>query len=630
VVRYKSKTKQEDPMDIFYDDDVEQTLLYEIEAKVGAMGGGGMIYVYEDKDYTPEQLQELAGASSTREAIRKLGTEKVGIKGLGKVPVYQIGSFKKGGDSAPHGYLIYVTPQNTNFKQHIWVEGGWYGHSDDAEVVAKQLRKNKQDDRRIPFYSKVEVRPATETQKNELTKEIKKRLEHLRKELRAERISYGELVELKSLVKYIDHADVELLEAAGVDEKFAKGNSTETEGGIKSIHDHNVIAYKDGNRATYFVDKIGDGYRILRHTGSVLMPFEFNSDKNWEKIFKENFDTYEITMAEGGRIDTKFNDGDTVIDPEYPNKGKGRVEQYSEFWDEPSMTVWWENGMAGQVVKKHLHGKTWDRLQVISSEGSLAKGGQSPEVFSPGSVEYKTIDIRSEKGIREAELLKSQGWIMGSTGLDTIQFYRQKRSPLSTGKRMAKGGITLGDINSFIAEINEADGGEWSLGGAYGYYELWAKDKDGGSHRVEVGTKKEIYQALIKYRYNKKYNPKYAEEVKAKGGSASDTNSNTPKMEKGAQTVVELKKTFYTLPKATPVHAEGTKIIIERDENSVRYAKDKNYLYKVYLETPNGEKYWKRGNMTDIMANKRAEDFKDTIEAGYEISERKKSKGGNN
>ncbi len=46
----------------------------------------------------------------------------------------------------------------------------------------------------------------------------KERLEYLRCELRAERISYGELVELQSLVTEIAPGDVELLEAAGVPE----------------------------------------------------------------------------------------------------------------------------------------------------------------------------------------------------------------------------------------------------------------------------------------------------------------------------------------------------------------------------------------------------------------------------
>lgn len=40
-------------------------------------------------------------------------------------------------------------------------------------------------------------------------------------------------------------------------------------------------------------------------------------------------------------------------------------------------------------------------------------------------LEYKTVDLRTEKGIKEAEELKEQGWTLGSHGLDTIQFYRE-------------------------------------------------------------------------------------------------------------------------------------------------------------------------------------------------------------
>ena len=47
---------------------------------------------------------------------------------------------------------------------------------------------------------------------------ISSRLEELRAELRAERISYGELFELQGLVDHIDPWDAELLEAAGVPE----------------------------------------------------------------------------------------------------------------------------------------------------------------------------------------------------------------------------------------------------------------------------------------------------------------------------------------------------------------------------------------------------------------------------
>jgi hypothetical protein len=48
--------------------------------------------------------------------------------------------------------------------------------------------------------------------------EIKNRLEEIRIEIRAERISQGEIHELQSLAEHIDKNDVELLEWAGVDE----------------------------------------------------------------------------------------------------------------------------------------------------------------------------------------------------------------------------------------------------------------------------------------------------------------------------------------------------------------------------------------------------------------------------
>ena len=52
-------------------------------------------------------------------------------------------------------------------------------------------------------------------------KNIKKRLEELRTELRNECISYGELAELHSLAEYIGKDDVELLQAAGVPEDLS-------------------------------------------------------------------------------------------------------------------------------------------------------------------------------------------------------------------------------------------------------------------------------------------------------------------------------------------------------------------------------------------------------------------------
>lgn len=48
--------------------------------------------------------------------------------------------------------------------------------------------------------------------------EIKQRLEYLRGEIKAERISYGEIAELQSLAEHIEPDDVLLLEWAGLPE----------------------------------------------------------------------------------------------------------------------------------------------------------------------------------------------------------------------------------------------------------------------------------------------------------------------------------------------------------------------------------------------------------------------------
>lgn len=48
-----------------------------------------------------------------------------------------------------------------------------------------------------------------------------RRLEYIREQLRAERISQGELIELQGLAEHIEAGDVELLEPAGVPEDVA-------------------------------------------------------------------------------------------------------------------------------------------------------------------------------------------------------------------------------------------------------------------------------------------------------------------------------------------------------------------------------------------------------------------------
>jgi hypothetical protein len=40
-------------------------------------------------------------------------------------------------------------------------------------------------------------------------------------------------------------------------------------------------------------------------------------------------------------------------------------------------------------------------------------------------IKYKTVEIRTLKGLKQAERLQRLGWTIGRTGLFSIQFYRR-------------------------------------------------------------------------------------------------------------------------------------------------------------------------------------------------------------
>ena len=88
---------------------------------------------------------------------------------------------------------------------------GWY--ADEADFYAKTYAH-----REYVLRAHKPGSLATRTQTAPWLDSVKGRLECLRAELRAENISYGELIELQGLADQIDPGDVELLEAAGVSE----------------------------------------------------------------------------------------------------------------------------------------------------------------------------------------------------------------------------------------------------------------------------------------------------------------------------------------------------------------------------------------------------------------------------
>jgi len=67
------------------------------------------------------------------------------------------------------------------------------------------------------------------------------------------------------------------------------------------------------------------------------------------------------------------------------------------------------------------------------------------------------------------------------------------------GAKLKSGKLTLSQLRSMIEEYN-SQGRNFELLGAYNQLELWSND-----HRIETGSKEDIYRALIRYRYNPKY-----------------------------------------------------------------------------------------------------------------------------
>jgi hypothetical protein len=141
-------------------------------------------------------------------------------------------------------------------------------------------------------------------------KAARKRLEELRKELRAERISYSELAELEALKEYIDNDDIELLQAAGVeedgydddydDDKYADGGMTEPTKVVTIGEDTWYLTYID---STHFYlsnspDFKGSAYNIGQFRGSEPQ-WVWKDVKSWLKSNSKKMDDGGM-MAKGG------------------------------------------------------------------------------------------------------------------------------------------------------------------------------------------------------------------------------------------------------------------------------------------------------------------------------------------
>ena len=85
--------------------------------------------------------------------------------------------------------------------------------------MTKDFTQDEEKMRDFRYLSKEEfLKSYSYLTEEEYQATVSSRLEYLRGEIQAERISQGEVCELESLKEYIDKDDVELLEWAGVPE----------------------------------------------------------------------------------------------------------------------------------------------------------------------------------------------------------------------------------------------------------------------------------------------------------------------------------------------------------------------------------------------------------------------------
>lgn len=239
-------------------------------------------------------------------------------------------------------------------------------------------------------------------EKPPVPKAIKKRLEELRKELRAERISYGELAELQSLKEYIDPSDVELLEASGVpefpDDEMAKGGEVgkiaskfkpvvaKHEGDAKE--GYSVLVKDKNSNFSAWVDVYISGDDVSTDWNKYIFNLKDSKDVK-QKALQENTDIFDMATSEA---------------TDYLEK-KGLIHQDDKGW---------HYGKSGKSSGGSMAtgGKAGNKKYILESySGDVVEDdfeeGESTETYHDFHVEVgKTYDSKSE-------LIKAMNEIIG-------------------------------------------------------------------------------------------------------------------------------------------------------------------------------------------------------------------------
>jgi hypothetical protein len=192
-------------------------------------------------------------------------------------------------------------------------------------------------------------------------------------------------------------------------------------------------------------------------------------------------------------------DGEDFSVPFYANSEKEAISKFKN--NNPQIDV----VKFAKKINTSTKNDIFEEMREYADGGYMAKGGDIKDIETTtnkgGEVKINEIYKVGSKWYVNADVKYDDERYEDSYGIVGVG-YTKKEAINDLNNHLgyyAKGGVTTGDLNSMIREYNE-DGRSFELRGAYGYLELWSK-----GNRLEVGSKKDIYNALVKYRFNEKY-----------------------------------------------------------------------------------------------------------------------------
>ena len=303
----------------------------------------------------------------------------------------------------------------------------------------------------------------------------------------------------------------------------------------------------------------------------------FITDQNGAKRNKKIQDIAEVEgrkliFEEGGKIKTTSNGskGGIFIGPSHDNGGMptiitGTGEKIEVEGNEPLLVP--------EVLKTKKRLRCTGKTKEVLSTINQMSGGSN---FSKEQAHCEIIDDKKSGGkLIKKKRLKPITHISGNVVHAPAGSVVINKKSAAMQKKV----VCEGTPGGMVSAINEIDGNG-------------VKIQSGGSCRV-INRKKSII----------------------------DSVSETPLKNEGGS-VGESKHVYWTLPKVTPVHNKlGTQIIIEKQGEPTKHAHGEYQLWRVYMQSPDGEKYWNTPSLSYEKVLTRAEELKYTIESGYKVAE---------